>query len=234
MSMNGDKLAERPRVLAVVPARNEAPAIGDTVKHLYHLGEVDLVAVVDDGSSDATAAEAGRAGALVVRSARHLGKGDALEHALDRLPRPHVYLLVDGDVGESADGAGPLLDTILSGAADLAIGRLPPATRGGLGLVKRAAGLAIRRCAGFDAAEPLSGQRAVAATCLQACRPLAGGYGVETAMTIDAVRLGFRVLEVGVAMRHRPTGRDVRGFAHRGRQGWDAARAALPRLVRVR
>ena len=70
--------------------------------------------------------------------------------------------------------------------------------------------------------------------CLDACRPLAPGFGVETAMTIDAVRLGFRVIEVAVAMRHRPTGRGVRGFAHRGRQGVDAARAAVPRLAGLR
>ena len=81
---------------------------------------------------------------------------------------------------------------------------------------------------------PALNEADVIAACLDACRPLAPGFGVETAMTIDAVRLGFRVIEVAVAMRHRPTGRGVRGFAHRGRQGVDAARAAVPRLVGLR
>jgi hypothetical protein len=234
VSSNGRRAADGPRVLAVVPARNEDRTVADTVNHLYHLPEVDLVAVVDDGSSDGTAAAARLVGAMVLRAPRNLGKGAALERALDRLPRPQVYLLVDADVGETAAEAEALLGAVASAVADMAVGRLPSATAGGFGLVKRAAGAAIRLVAGFDAAEPLSGQRAVTATCLQACRPLAGGFGLETAMTMDAVRLGFRVVEVDVRMRHRPTGRDVHGFAHRGRQGWDAARATVPRLVGIR
>ena len=226
--------ATAPRVLAVVPALNEADVIADTVTHLYHLEAVDMVAVVDDGSADGTARAAGGAGAFVLRSPRRVGKGRALEGTIERLPRPSVYLLVDADVGESAGAAEALLEPVLGGSADMAIGHLPPAAGGGFGLVKRAAGLAIRRCTGFEPIELLSGQRAVTAACLDACRPLAPGFGVETAMTIDAVRLGFRVIEVAVAMRHRQTGRGVRGFAHRGRQGVDAARAAVPRLAGLR
>jgi glycosyltransferase involved in cell wall biosynthesis len=223
-----------PGVLAVVPAHDEADVVARTVRHLYHLDGVDRVAVVDDGSSDGTADIAHDAGAFVLRTPRRLGKGGALEGALERLPRPTVYLLVDADVGASASEAQALVDAVRSGAADLAIGRLPAADGGGFGLVKRAAGRMIRWCAGFEPAEPLSGQRAATAACLDACRPLAAGFGVETAMTIDAVRMGFRVLEVDVEMRHRPTGRDVRGFVHRGRQGIDAARATLPRLLGAR
>jgi hypothetical protein len=50
-------------------------------------------------------------------------------------------------------------------------------------------------------------------------------------MTIDAVRRGFRVVELDVAMRHRTTARDVRGFVHRGRQGKQILMAGLVRLV---
>src|SRR5439155_1031121 len=87
-------LAGGARDLAVIPALNEADVIADTVKHLYHLDPVDVVAVVDDGSADGTARAAGSAGAFVLRSPRRLGKGGALEGAFERLPRPSVYLLV--------------------------------------------------------------------------------------------------------------------------------------------
>jgi hypothetical protein len=80
----------------------------------------------------------------------------------------------------------------------------------------------------------LSGQRAVRGDLLRECRPLAPRFGVEVAMTIDAVRLGARVVELDVEMRHRPTGRSVRGFVHRGRQGLDMLRGAVPRIVRLR
>jgi hypothetical protein len=44
------------------------------------------------------------------------------------------------------------------------------------------------------------------------------GFGVETRMTIDAVRAGLVVEEVELPLGHRATRRDTRGFAHRGRQ----------------
>jgi hypothetical protein len=87
----------------------------------------------------------------------------------------------------------------------------------------------------YRAEAPLSGQRAITTSCLAAVRPLAGGFGVETAMTIDAVRAGFRLVEIPVpGLTHRATGRTLRGFAHRGRQGLHIARAAALRAVRLR
>ncbi|MFL5768141.1 MAG: hypothetical protein ACJ758_09915 [Actinomycetota bacterium] len=53
-------------------------------------------------------------------------------------------------------------------------------------------------------------------------------------MTIDASRAGLRIVEIPVDLRHRPTGRDVHGFLHRGRQGLDISLAVLPRILRRR
>ena len=53
-------------------------------------------------------------------------------------------------------------------------------------------------------------------------------------MTVDAVRLGFRVVEIDVEMSHRATGRTVGGFVHRGRQGVHVLAAMVPRLLRIR
>jgi hypothetical protein len=153
---------------------------------------------------------------------------------LDRVGPADAYLLVDGDVGETAAETSALLEEVLAGRFDAAIGRLPPLEGGGFGLVKAFSRWAIRAATGFDAEEPLSGQRAIAREVLQGCRPLASGFGLETAMTIDAIRLGFRVGEIPVDMRHRPTGRSFAGFAHRARQGLDILRAVIPRFLRIR
>jgi glycosyltransferase involved in cell wall biosynthesis len=220
------------RVVALVPARNEADRVGATVRALRDL--VDEVVVVDDGSTDGTASAALAAGASVLRLARGVGKGGALEGALRRLPPATVWLLADADLGESARELRAVLEAVLSGRADLAIARFPPASGAGFGLVKRAARGAIRALSGLRVAEPLSGQRAVRAEALAACRPLARGFGVETAMTIDAARAGFRVLEVPAALAHRATGRSLRGFAHRARQGLDIAAAVAARAIGLR
>ncbi len=232
MTTNGP--AATPRVVAVVTAHDEADRIAETVRHLAQLPAVHEVVVVDDGSADRTAEVARAAGARVLAATRRLGKGGALDRALDEVGDAGVFLLVDGDVAGTAGAASALLDPVVAGEADAAIGRLPGQAGGGLGSVKRLAAVLIGLLGGFQAQEPLSGQRAVTAEALAACRPLAGGFGVETAMTIDLCRLGFRVVEVDVSMTHRPTGRTLRGFAHRGRQGFDILLAAIPRALRLR
>lgn len=219
------------RAVALVAARDEAGRIGPCVSALRDI--VTEVVVVDDASTDATADEATDAGATVLRVGRHRGKGTALEGALGRLAPADVWLLADGDLGETAKGLSALVDLVVAGEADLAIAAFPPARAGGFGMVKRAAAHLIRVQTGFEASEPLSGQRALTAEALERVRPLADGFGVETAMTIDAVRAGLRVVEVPIdGLDHRPTYRDPAGFLHRARQGWDIARAAGPRVWR--
>jgi Glycosyl transferase family 2 len=221
------------RVIGLVAARNEEATVARTVKSLLSIPGVDGVVVAVDGSTDATAREALGAGAGVLFRTTHTGKGGAVEAALVRT-EADVYLLVDADVGDGASQAEALLEPVLKGELDLAIGALPPQPGGGFGVVRALAGWWIERLTGFRAAEPLSGQRAVRREVLEACRPLAGRFGLETAMTIDALRLGFRVGEVPVEMTHRPTGRGVAGFAHRAGQGLDIVRAVVPRAMGAR
>jgi len=204
------------------------------VKSLSSVEGIGRVVVVADGCADATVQEASEAGATVLAAPRRKGKGRAIEQVIDRLPKADAYLLVDGDVGDTAAEAAKLLDPVLAGRLDAAIGRLPQLEGGGFGIVKRMAARLIRLVSGFEAEAPLSGQRALTREALQSCRPLAFGFGLETAMTMDLARLGFRVGEVPVEMSHRATGRGLDGFVHRGRQGIDILRAAGPRLARLR
>ncbi|TMK31272.1 MAG: glycosyltransferase [Actinobacteria bacterium] len=222
------------RVCALIAARNEADRIGATVSALRSLPGVEDVVVVDDASTDGTASAALAAGATVIQGRCRAGKGRALEGALRRLPPAGVWLLADADLGHTAGQLGAVLSEVLEGRADLAVAILPPAQGGGFGLVKRSAGRAIRLLSGFQPVEPLSGQRALTHEALEACRPLSAGFGVETGMTIDAVRRGFRVVEVRADLDHRATGRGLGGFAHRGRQGVDVVLAVLPRALGLR
>src|SRR3990170_2827886 len=149
------------RVVALVPAHDEGDLVGATVSALRTV--VDEVVVVDDGSEDGTASAALAAGATVLSIPRRIGKGSALEGALRRLPEAAVWLLADADLGTSADGLGKVLAEVLEGRSDMAIAAFPPQEGGGFGRVKRAAARAIRTLSGFEAAEPLSGQRAITA-----------------------------------------------------------------------
>jgi hypothetical protein len=218
------------RSVAVVPARDEVGGIEATVAALEAL--VDEVVVVDDASSDGTGAAALVAGASVLQASRNRGKGRAVEEALERLEPADVWLFADADLGSTAARLGPLVDAVREGRADIAIAVFPELEGGGFGLVKATAARAIARLTGFEAEEPLSGQRALSAAALAAVRPLAPGFGMETAMTIDAVRAGLRVVEIPIdGLSHHPTGRGARGFVHRARQGLDILAAAAVRAV---
>jgi Glycosyl transferase family 2 len=220
------------RVVAIVAARNEEGRVGATVRAILRIEAVDEVVVADGASGDGTAGEARAAGARVLVGPRGGGKGGSLEGAVDRIEPADVYLLLDADLGETAIEGRVVLDEVVSGRADLAVGVLPRQVgHGGFRLVKGTARRLIGALSGFRSQEPLSGQRALTAPTMTAVRPLSPGFGVEAAMTVDAVRAGFRVVEVPVAMTHAVTGRDLAGFAHRARQGWDLLRALLPRAV---
>ena len=190
-------------------ARDEEARIGDTVEALVRAFPHAGIVVADDGSRDSTAAAARRAGARVVRLPR-LGKGQALTLA-ERDAPPGPLLLCDADL---EGDLGPLLE----GDADLAIAAFAERQGGGFGIAKRAARALVRARCGFDAREPLSGQRALSAAAREACFPLAPGFGCEVRMTIDAARAGLRVEERELPLAHRATARDARGFLHRGRQ----------------
>ena len=94
-----------------------------------------------------------------------------------------------------------------------------------LGFARRA----VARLTGLELSAPISGQRAMRPEVLRAVLPFAPGFGMEIAMTVDAHRAGFRVVEVELDLEHRATGRDARGFAHRARQLADFARVYASR-----
>lgn len=220
------KSSETFRFAALVAAYNESDFIHDTVIAALLTPGVVGVVVANDGSSDATAEEAVRAGAFVVSNRRNLGKGTAMELAAETLERVRPFgaldgvLLLDGDLGSSASACVDLLAPIRDGSADLVIGILPsPPGKAGFGLAKSLARDGIFEFGnGFEAKAPLSGQRALTLDCLSCVRPFARDFSMEVDMTVCALRQGKRVVEVPVQMTHRHTGRNLKGFLHRGRQ----------------
>ena len=227
-------------VAVVIPALNEGDRISATVTAALGLPAVALVVVVDDGSKDATATAARRAGAVVTRHTRNRGKGAALETGAEavrlldqreqRDPARHL-LFLDADLGGTAALAGPLIEPVVAGAADMTIAVFTTTVKlGGHGLVVGLSGAGIRRATGWRPAQPLNGQRCLTRAAFEAGRPLARGWGVETALSIDLLRQGLRVTEVEVELAHRATGTGMRAQLHRAHQLTDVARALAARL----
>ncbi|MEW6172150.1 MAG: glycosyltransferase family 2 protein [Bacillota bacterium] len=210
-------------VSVIIPAYNESAHIQETVAAVKTIPEVTEIVVVDDASGDETSTLAAEAGAKVVRLHVNQGKGAAMNSGLS-VAAGDVVLLLDADLGESAAFARDLILPVLRGEADMTVACFPsPKKKGGFGLVRGLARNGIRYFTGLEMKAPLSGQRALSREVLQVVKPFAGGFGVEVALTIKTARKGFRVSEITVPMRHRETGRDLKGFMHRGRQFRDVA-----------
>jgi hypothetical protein len=235
-------------VAVIISARNEAELVAATVSAARTLTRADIVIVVDDGSADETASLAATAGARVVRHARHRGKAAAMETgaetvrliesatggadsapALAGAPPRHL-LFLDADLGSSAADAGPLVEPVRSGTADMTIAEFTSRIRkGGFGVVVATSSAGTRRAIGWQPAQPLNGMRCLTRAAFTAALPLASGWGAETGMTIDLARQGMRIIEVRVPLTHRATGNDWRSQLHRLHQLVDVSRALAVR-----
>jgi hypothetical protein len=223
-------------VVVVIPALNEQERIAATIASAAGISGVSTVIVTDDGSTDRTAAVAGDAGAVVVRHQSRRGKAAAMvtgarEAISAGLPTAPL-LFLDADLESTAAAAGPLVDPVIAGEADMTIAILPKtAAAGGRGLVVRLATRGIVSATDWTPTQPLSGQRCITRELFDAVQPLARGFGVETGLTIDALRRGAKVVECEVPLAHRVTGTSWRDQRHRARQYRDVWLALAARRV---
>lgn len=198
-----------PRVVVVVPCRNEEAAIEKVVRDFLALPQVSEVLVVDNASADRTAELARRAGARVVSESRP-GKGFALLAGFRMAGAADHYVMVDGDDTYPAEELPSLLDLAAAGA-DMVIGtRLQQASAGSLrpghdfgnrvfiGLVRLLFGLRTR--------DLFSGYRVMSRRYLEIAPLLATGFEVELELSLQALAHGFRIGEAPVLYRARPRG----------------------------
>ncbi len=213
------------KVSVIIPAFNEADIIAQTVHAAHDLPYVAEVIVVDDGSTDNTAHVAEEAGATVVRQP-NTGKAGAMTRGAG-VAQFELFLFLDADLGETAKGADVLIAPVLANEADMTIATFPinPGRGGGAGFVVGLSRAGIARATGRTMAAPLSGQRCLTRRAWEVAQPLAKGFGVETALTMDVLRAGFRVMEVPTQMDHRVTGKSWKARIHRLRQFRDVALA---------
>ena len=108
------------RVSFLVPAYNEAATIGEVLDRIGALGLDAQVIVVDDGSTDDTAAIAERRGAQVVRQANR-GKGAAIRAAIP-LADGEIAVIQDADMEYDPVDVPALIEPIQLGFADVVYG----------------------------------------------------------------------------------------------------------------
>lgn len=197
---------------AVIPAYNEAQAIGRVVAALRELADDDLsplidrIVVCDNASTDATASQARLAGAEVVHEPRS-GYGYACLAGIAQMPGVDIVLFVDGD--HSVDYAAiPALLKTLDRGADLVIGSrtltsnepgaLTPQQIAG----NRLATWMINRLWGVPVTD-LGPLRAIRQAALQRLDMQDGTFGWTVEMQVKAIAMGMDIREVPAGSRRR-------------------------------
>lgn len=204
-------------ITVVIPAYNEEGYIEQTLNAINNWAIKAEVIVVNDGSTDRTEQILKGYDVIAFTLKKNRGKGQALMEGIKNA-NGDVLLFLDADLGQSAKEAEKLIYPILEGKADMTIAILPKAkTKGGFGLVKNFAQKGIYFLTGFNATAPLSGQRAMKREIIEQLQ-LVDGFGIEVGLTIDTIRKGYSIVEVEVPLSHRETGRDLKGFVHRGKE----------------
>jgi glycosyltransferase involved in cell wall biosynthesis len=219
------------RVVVVIPGFEAADTIGDVVAGARAAVPSAQIIVVDDGSTDQTAATAQGGGATVLTHPRNRGKGAALRTGITRAcdVGADVVVTLDAD-GQHAPADIPrLLAPIGAKQADLVLGAR--ARTGTMPVSRRVtnwlSATLASRIGGQAVTDAQTGFRAFAREVAARVRPAGDRYEFEANFLLDALRAGFRVTSVDVPTVYGPrshfrswtdTWRMVRAFArHAGR-----------------
>jgi glycosyltransferase involved in cell wall biosynthesis len=219
-----------PRLVVAIPCLNEERTIGQVVADFRRALPDARIVVFDNASTDATAAEATRAGASVHRVTQR-GKGNVVREVFRRIDADAI-VLVDGDATYPAEHVHALLAPVLGGEADMVVGTRLAQYEGesfrplhvfGNNLVRNTLNVMF----GSDLSDVLSGFRAFGRRFARTMPVLSSGFEVETELTVSALDKGFRVAEVPIPYGTRPEGSESKLNTFR-----DGARVLIT-LVRI-
>jgi len=209
------------RILVVIPAYNEAGRVGRVIRDLRRALPSADVLVINDGSADATAAEAVAAGAIAITLPVNLGYGAALQTGYKYAVREGYDVIgqIDADGQHQPEHFPALLQRLTNPEVDVVLGsrfldrdghyQPSVARKLGIGLFGRLASAMTRQ----HVSDPTSGFQAMRLPVARFfCTDVYPPDYPDADILILLHRSGFRVCEVPVRMRASPEGKSM----HRG------------------
>jgi glycosyltransferase involved in cell wall biosynthesis len=189
------------------------------------------VVVVDDGSTDRTAAAAAAAGAHVVSHRRNRGLGAAVRTGLDEARRRDAVAAAfcDADGEYAPEELASLVMPLLSDRADYVVGSRFDGTIRRMRLHRRAGNRLLtwwlRSLSRAPISDGQSGYRALSAGALREAE-IAHDYNYAQVLTLDLLGKGFRYAEVPISYEWRRSGRSFVRL-------WPYLRHVVPAALRV-
>jgi glycosyltransferase involved in cell wall biosynthesis len=199
-----------PLTSVVIPAFNEAPAIGPLVTALRSAAAWREILVIDDGSSDDTGPRAAAAGARVIRHPYNKGNGAAVKSGIRQSTGTFV-LIIDAD-GQHPPGDALRLVSHLDGY-DLVVGARSSATQAGV--ARRAGNALLNALAGYLTEQRIpdltSGFRAARRECLaEFLHLIPNGFSTPTTTTLAFMKAGYSVRFEPIEARAREGSSKIR------------------------
>jgi len=195
-------------VAVLIPCYNEEAAIGRVVRDFRAALPDAVIYVYDNNSRDHTAAAAAEAGA-VVRFEPLQGKGNVVRRMFADI-EADVYVMVDGDDTYDAASAPLLVNRLLEGQLDMVnaarVTEVQAAYRPGHRLGNKMLTSLVAFFFGKRTADMLSGYRVFSRRFVKSFPALAGGFEIETELTVHALELRMPIMEVATPYKDRPAG----------------------------
>jgi glycosyltransferase involved in cell wall biosynthesis len=197
-----------PHIAILVPCYNEEAAIATVVRDFRAALPDAIVYVYDNNSRDRTAEEARNAGA-VVRNEPRQGKGNVVRRMFADI-EADIYVLVDGDDTYDAGAAPRMVQAMLDQGCDLVTARRIHTEAAAY---RRGHVFGNRLLTGLTAwlfnvrlSDMLSGYRVFSRRFVKSFPFTAEGFGIETELTVHAVRLMMPLEEIDTRYKERPAG----------------------------
>jgi glycosyltransferase involved in cell wall biosynthesis len=211
------------RVIAVIPAFNEAKTIATVIRGLKP--RVSEVIVVDDHSSDTTGDEARQAGAVVLRNSSNLGYDGSLNAGFNKAAHSGADVIVTFDADGQHDAADVprLLAPILEDRADIVVGQRSHTAA----FAEKIFALYTR--VRYRIVDPLCGLKAYRRNVYDAIGHFDTVQSIGTELMIRGIRRNFRLVVMPIALRGRVDAHS-RFYARRLRANVKIFRAAWQTL----
>ena len=197
-----------PRVAVLVPCFNEETAIAKVVRDFRDALPDATIYVYDNNSRDQTMARAREAGAIV-RSEQRQGKGNVVRRMFADI-EADLYVLVDGDDTYDAGSAPRMVAGLINAGADILTARRihteAAAYRPGHVFGNRLLTGLAAALFNVKLGDMLSGYRVFSRRFVKSFPLTAEGFGIETELTIHAVRLMMPMIEMDTRYKERPVG----------------------------
>ena len=187
------------KISIVLPAKNEAGAIQQTVKAIKQLNRVDEIIVVNDGSTDDTAQIAEQAGAKVINHPYSKGNGAAIKTGA-RNAIGDVIVFMDADGQHDANDILKLIEKIEQGY-DLVVGARQKGSQAsvGRGIANKLYNNLASYMSEHQVEDLTSGFRAVRAEKFKEfIYLLPNGFSYPTTSTMAFFRAGYSVTYVPI------------------------------------